>query len=894
MDYSGAINEMDSPLPISLNRLPMPRSNSAMHSSENMMPADIRFPKNITPDMDAPAQSSLSGHQMWTSAPESGISRVNQPPPVSASFFRASATLQHAASDSQKHRPLKNDDALNSHDTSQRLSPGEDTTYESPTRKIPSIISTRVDPSPLSMISPMVGGMASGKSPNKKRAMEGRSEFCIHDEDQPHTPKYRCLLQGLSLNSPVRSSTSSTPEERGGSIQKTPYRRPPNIPSFMKKKLESITLTESFETQSFSAANTPIRTPETGQFFNKSTEKISTPTTASSSFHSVRTNRTSIGHQNSPFKLLPPRLNDQPQGSSAQSSPFLSSPTRYASSSPYATSPTRYDSSPTRLSFSSPLISSSPSPRVVPLKVLSRDGSPMDNVSLASHVGSIPTLGKNNLPYDPSMLSSPAVVSSPLMKSLDQFAKKEVDEDKDKDSTGVLSNSIMSRSPKPSEDYPQLPRIKLTPRSKINHASLMLDASPRGETLPPLSVLGVSGSVLKRKSETSGDEEAAEMDSLLNGFGHPNADDEEPSNEKQCLNEVALGRVESEESEMVAIARTPLFLPSFTAKAKVQNVASETKPMKSIMFKTQNDQKESTGSPSCLPRFRFTPVTKSRSLFNSPRVDDPVEQLIRADAIAEAAKSNEELTDDESESDGLESDFLLCMPKDHDHAPKMLHKLEKRPTRAAKLPLKPSHRAESPSFSRTRASNIGGLKPRTRSFSNPKTPTIAEEGLTSFDAAFSKSTTSNENAHQGFSQRDESAATQSSFCSLSDFDETTSNHIQSHQMPTSIDIGMKSTGLSMSSLCGLDIVDESVDEFRDKVPASLPSKSSQGFKQSECSDTGIVGLRRSEFSQNSLGLSVDSAGDVDQRDLFTPPLATVRSLQSPPPLPIRVVHYQVL
>eukprot|EP00985_Skeletonema_marinoi_P010531 scaffold4942_cov182-Skeletonema_marinoi.AAC.4 len=918
MENSGAINEMDA-RPMSIPaRLPLPRSRSIKLAANNIMPSlpppssasELGFPnaKNITPEMPAHYPSS-SCHETGAASSADGCSKHNQSPTAFSSFFGSRSQAADTAA-SQQPRSLKNHDVLHNHDRLklEPFSPTEDSSSEFRYRNIPSFISTQLDESPMEM-SPMLGGLSSGKSPNKKRSMEGRSESSTRSEDeQPHTPKYRCLLQGLSLNSPSRSSASTTPDEAGGSVQQSPYRRPPNIPSFIKKKKESIMLTDSFESQSFSAANTPIRTPETGQFYMRSSEKVSTPTTASSSFYSTRSNRTSIGHQNSPFKMLPPRLGDQSQGSTdtpemihSNYSPFVSSPTRYASSPTRFASSSPYASSPTRFGSSSPLMTSSPSPRVVPLKILSRDGSPVEHAKLASATGAIPKLGMDHLPYDPST-SSQAMMSSPLMRSLDKYAKKDSmeqmnNEDGKEDTlSGAAMPSLHGESSKPtkygespkSKDYPQLPRIKLTPRSKSNYASLMLDASPRGATLPPrLNLLASSsGPLLRKRPDNSGDKEDLEMDSLLSGFGHHNSNDDEPRNGKQKRSDSLLDRVESEESEMVAIARTPLMLPSFCAQAK-------DKPMKSITFKTpEHDREESLSSPSFLPR--FVPASKSRSLFNSPRVDDPIEQIIRADAIAEAAKSNEELTDDESDSEGPGSDFLLCSPKAY--SSKMLHKMEKRPTKAA-LPVKPGHRAESPSFGRARASSIGSLKKRTRSFSSPTTPTIAEEGLASFDATFSKSTTSNECTHQGFGHRDRSAATLSSYCSLSDCDDTTIHYHHSHTMPLSIDIGMKNNGLSMTSmtsLCGLDIVDESVDEFRDKVPASLPSESSQIFKHAEGSDICTVGLRRSEFSQNSLGLSVDSVGDADQRDLFTPPLTTTRNLQSPPPLPKRTVNYQYL
>lgn len=909
MSYNGVMNEMDAPMSIPA-RLPMPRPHGADVAAKNSMltlpePPSVSkpgFPKsNPTHPPETGATASSDG---------GGISMHNPTLPAFASFF-GSRSSSHEAADtaaSLKPRILATHDVVHNRlNLKQPFSPTEDSSSETRNRNIPSIISTRLEGSPMAMaMSPM---LSSGKSPNKKRSMEG--DFSTRsEEEQPHTPKYRCLLQGLSLNSPARSSASSTPEEVGGSVQQSPYRRPPNIPSFVKKKRESIKTTDSFESQSFSAANTPIRTPEMAQFFTRSSEKVSTPTTASSSFHSVRSNRTSIGHQNSPFKMFPPRLlgdlsqgsNDTLEMSHSSHSPFVSSPTRYASS-PTRFASSFYASSPTRFGSSSPLISSSPSPRVVPLKILSRDGSPVEHALLASATGDVPKLGMDHLPYDPST-SSQAMMSSPLMRSLDQHAKKDSMErmNNEDGKEDRLSEAVMpsfqresSKSSRcedsPRSSFPQLPRIKLTPRSKSNYASLMLDASPHGETVPPcLNLSSSSSGPLRKRTESSGDQEDAEMDCLLSGFGHHNANDDEPRNGKQLRNDYLLDRVESEESEMVAIARTPLMLPTFRSQAKGQKESEDTKPMKSITFKTpEHDLDENLGSPSFLPR--FVPSSKSRSLFNSPRVDDALEQIIRADAIAEAAKSNEELTDDESDSGAPGSDFLLCSPKAY--ASTMLHKMEKRPTKAAFPPVKPAHRAESPSFGRSRSSSIGSLKKRTRSFTSPTTPTIAEEGLPNFDATFSKSTTSNECTHPSFGHRDRSAATLSSYCSLSDCDD---NACFSHiMMPTSIDVGMKNTGISMTSLCGLDIVDEdivheSIDEFRDKVPASLPSESS--IKQAEGSDMGVLGLRRSEFSQNSLGLSVDSVGESEQRDLFTPPITTTRNLQSPPPLPMRTVKYQ--
>ena len=730
-----------------------------------------------------------------------------------------------------------------------------------------------------------------GKSPKKRSLEEGHDVSDRAEDDQPHTPKYRCMLQELSLNSPALSSASNTPEEGGAckSVEPAPFRRPPNIPSFVRKK-DCIMETGTFESLSFSAGNSPMRTPDEGPFFAMRTpdegpyfvrspgKSSSTPTTASSSFHSLRSNRTSIGHQNSPFKMLsphktlPPRLErGSSQGSNDQNDSAFS-PTRFPASSPFASSPTRFASS-------SPMMTSSPSHRVVPLKILSRDGSPVACAQVASATAALPNLSMDHLPYDPST-SSQAVVSSPLIRSLDQIAKKDSATEDGKDDLLSTIPSLYATSPKTSDEYPypypQLPRIKLTPRSKSNYASLMLDLSPSKKTMPSLKLASS-----RHREKSSDDLEDVEMDSLLSGFGHHKVGDDESRNAKPSLSNSFLGRVESEESEMAAIAREPLYMPSFKPSHQ------ETTPMKSITLKPpESDRDESVGSPSFLPK--FLPGTKSRSLFDSTHAYDPVEGILRADAIAEAAKSNEELTDDESDSEEPGSDFVLCSPKVN--ASKMLHGMEKRPNRGTLFPLKTGARAESPSCGRPRASSIGSIKRRNRSFSSPAPPTIAEEGFPKFEETPHKDLTSNE----------------STLCSFFDCNDHMKSPLHSHQMPPTIGFPMKTTGLdhphssllSMASLCGLDIVDDEspADELRDKVSASLPSESSQLFKHAEESETsmgyGCFRPMRSELSSNSLGLSVDSAGDADQRDLFTPPITTMRNMHSPPPLPKRAPNFQ--
>jgi hypothetical protein len=830
---------------------------------------------NITPDMPTHNNPS-SFYETGAPASKVGSSEHSAPSPAFASFFGSRCSSQYGSDDVAPHQqPALSQQKHELFHHHHKVEPFP--TVGSPISK-PTIISTQLGAaSSLMMPSMPSEKLGAIKSPKKRSLEEGHDVSDRTEDDQPHTPKYRCMLQELSLNSPALSSASNTPEEGEAckSVEPAPFRRPPNIPSFVRKK-DCIMETGTFESLSFSAGNSPMRTPDEGPYFVRSPGKSSTPTTASSSFHSLRSNRTSIGHQNSPFKMLsphktlPPRLErGSSQGSNEQHDSAFS-PTRFPASSPFA-------SSPTRLASSSPMMTSSPSHRVVPLKILSRDGSPAACAQIASATAAMPNLSMDHLPYDPST-SSQAAMSSPLIRSLDQIAKKDSAKEDGKDDLlpRATMPSLHASSPKASDEYPHLPRIKLTPRSKSNYASLMLDLSPSKKTMPSLKLASS-----RHREEKSGDREDVEMDSLLSGFGHHKVGVDESRNAKPSLSNSFLGRVESEESEMAAIAREPLYMPSFKPSHQ------QTTPMKSITLKPpKSDRDESVGSPSFLPK--FLPGTKSRSLFDSTHAYDPVEGILRADAIAEAAKSNEELTDDESDSEEPGSDFLLCSPKVN--ASKMLHGMEKRPNRGTLFPLKAGARAESPSFGRSRTSSIGSIKKRNRSFSSPAPPTIAEEGFPKFEENPNKDLTSNE----------------STLCSFFDCNDHMKSPLHSHQMPPTIGFPMKTTGLdhrhssllSMGSLCGLDIVDDEspADESRDKVSASLPSESSQLFKHAEESETGMgygcFRPMRSELSSNSLGLSVDSAGDADQRDLFTPPITTMRNMHSPPPLPKRAPNFQ--
>jgi hypothetical protein len=61
----------------------------------------------------------------------------------------------------------------------------------------------------------------------------------------------------------------------------------------------------------------------------------------------------------------------------------------------------------------------------------------------------------------------------------------------------------------------------------------------------------------------------------------------------------------------------------------------------------------------CIPK--FTP-TKSRSLLYPKGLHDPIQSLLRADAVVEAARANEPLTDDEGSDVESDPDYVLCCP----------------------------------------------------------------------------------------------------------------------------------------------------------------------------------------------------------------------------------------
>ena len=302
------------------------------------------------------------------------------------------------------------------------------------------------------------------------------------------------------------------------------------------------------------------------------------------------------------------------------------------------------------------------------------------------------------------------------------------------------------------------------------------------------------------------------------------------------------------------------------------------------------------------------PQTKSRSLFGGSKVDDPIERLISADAIAEAERAHEPLTDDEDSTDG---GFLLCLPDEQDKAHAGGGIADHKPASPKKVigkirspRLVSRNRAPSPALGRSRS----GARRR----SDLSLSSLVEDEALREDGHVPSSLVGHRlKSPTGTLKGTGSDVTLPTFFSGSSSDDatdTTSNMglynqlraFESHQ-------SMK----SMTSLCGLDIVHESAQQPADSFTGredschslllAIKSSGSTEFGPSPSfsSPSGYAAaaagrMPRSELSLNSLGLSVDSfemgTAEPAQRDLFTPPIVRggrANPSLSPPPLPPR-------
>ncbi|KAL3817319.1 hypothetical protein ACHAXA_003942 [Cyclostephanos tholiformis] len=521
--------------------------------------------------------------------------------------------------------------------------------------------------------------------------------------------------------------------------------------------------------------------------------------------------------------------------------------------------------------------------RQVPLTVLSRDGSPVVQRSSAW----------------PS-----AAASSPLIRSLDNASLPQ---------TAMMPTTLPSlhrsedagntpRGAAKTTGLP-LPKIRLTPRGgghglSLVHSPIMLEENDCDDhthyglrpTFPtkfsPIPPVGIDHPPLRSASLSSfgmGDDEViAEMDSLLDRFGHHKAsadhiqgcdllpphgslpeDKADPSTRLTEEGEAVdgLDRVESEEAEMVALLNHDPTSP------RRNHHCFHSRPMPSITLNLETIEGQHGLSLSKSPSFLPRPVPfvqgGTRSLFDTTK--DPIEGILLADAIAEAAKSNEPLTDDEgSEFEGNHSDFLLSLPlSDHRSGDSHVAPLSSVPsldlpqaeTNLMTVRRRYSFRPRRPSVDSADVLGdpwdaIGGHVP---------SGAVVQEGL-------------NKRAFSDAALRDSPSAPSSMELATS---------VPKYSRPNASDsdavmlmgLGPSPSAaacslLSMSSLCGLNIIHEMSDPSFHASTPQLPLSESP-----ECAGAAVK-LFRSEFSECSLGFSIDSNdGCVYQRDLFTPPVS---------------------
>ena len=443
--------------------------------------------------------------------------------------------------------------------------------------------------------------------------------------------------------------------------------------------------------------------------------------------------------------------------------------------------------------------------------------------------------------------------------------------------------------------------LKPSPRAEFRDGLINMPRMPSNKMQHNNTIESASSSIVQHSPN---DEAAAEMDSLLNGFElHKTSQDNnirEDSNPGLDL----LGRVESEEAEMAALTQDDpfqtqnLWLPPTVTRRKsgedfeIGTMSPHLSPgdKKPTLITLGGGQSGEEDVPCLSPSFLPRPVpasNTSRSLFGSDGSlnDPPFERILHADAVAEAAKSEEPLTDDEDSEE--EDTFLLRLPQSNQENDNKALKTSQHTEKKLSKSSSTSFRTESPYFNRRAESPSLKVMRRNKwsdlSMTSPTTPTIFEDGLA---PAMNPPHVTIEWSSSQTSLHVPKTETFATLCSLSDCDASeivvTSPKnkksfccLKGRQSVTSM--------LSMTSLFGLDIVHEAGLMEDNKVSVVMSRSESSEFSASLFRPLGLV---RSEFSMNSLGLSVDS--DIDQRELFTPPVVTMRrQMLSPPQLPKR-------
>ncbi|KAL7471445.1 hypothetical protein ACHAXS_011734 [Conticribra weissflogii] len=739
----------------------------------------------------------------------------------------------------------------------------------------------------------------------------------------PFTPQCRGMLQKLNISSPSSIVATSSPPDMSKLIPPDSKRPTP------KNELKFDTI-DSPAWRSYGQSNSACIADGTPN-------RIPVASSSNSPFQPCQ-KRHMRHHSGSSFKALPPRLHtlSNPDGNVQPTGTF-------SSSSSYTTSP---------------------SPRIVPLTVLSRNGTP---VKTPEFVGATPTSSaKLEAPIlgGTSNGKSKSLMSSPLMRSLDHDKELEDEENriyeneqqmmKCNTSEKVASPNLDIRISRDINKYHKssaLPKIKLTPRTRMKARKTNggdkeqffptletfrigdpLDDVDDCVALPIFSpndssvILSPMQKKLLHRSDKSNFVAAEDEDEFdfVSGFDKHSAsvsnggdtdffeDDAEIMELANASSSPAMLRLSS--TTHTAYKRNYLrsdfsssdgdnsFTSAENGKTALNKGLPPRAPVPSITLHsfdqsgTTPSRNESTVSRAlCLPRPVPMPLNKSRSLLYASSADDPIVRILRAEAIAEASRSNEPLTDDDSDAD--DSGFFLSSPQfssvnGAQPAPRQSHsfrqksdfrdsKISERNGDKAKIEPKPVGPATA-HLSQLRASPPvtdckGTTQVRTNFTQQSKAGfSFAPMPMSSCLRAASDATSSSIFSFSDCDSVDDMFSPKhhrrKHFVSFDDSNESRNNQSRGRESVNSI--------LSISSLHGLDIVNESCDQLCSKIP-QMP--------RDAASSSTYVKPMRSELSLNSLGLSVDSYSDfgMSDRNLSTPDLIISghnRTALSPPSL----------
>jgi len=740
----------------------------------------------------------------------------------------------------------------------------------------------------------------------------------------PFTPQCRGMLQKLNISSPPPIVATLSPSEMSGPVLPDSKRSP------TKLKFDTI---ESPAWRSYgpsSSASISGGTPN----------RISVASTSSSPFQPCvhpEQKRHMRHHSGSSFKALPPRLYSQ----SNTDGNFQLTGT-FSSSSSYTTSP---------------------SPRLVPLTVLSRNGTP---VKTPEFVGTAPSASaKLEVPILGGATNgkSLSLMSSPLMRSLDHDKELEDEENrifeneqqmmKCNTSDKIISPNLgirISRDIKKYHQSPALPKIKLTPRTRMKARET--NGGDREQLFPALETYNIcdplddvddcvvlpifspnDSSVLLSQTQKNLDGSdkshliAAEDDDefdFVSGFDKHSAsttndgdtelfeDDAEIMKLANGSSSPAMPRLSStihttyqsnfRRSDFSSSDGDNSFTSADHAKAARSEGLPPRAPVPSITLHSFDQSgaipswnKATVSRDSCLPRPIPMPQNKSRSLLHASSSDDPILRILHAEAVAEAARSNEPLTDDDSDAD--DSGFFLSSPqfnsvngshpkprgnqslgqKSDVHDFNAITETNGNKARVGPMPVGPATAQLSQLHTSPLVTDCLNTAQVRKNFSLQSKPgfSFAPVPMSSCFRALSDATSSSMYSFSDCDSIDDMFSPKhhrkKPFVSFDDSNESHNNQSRGRESVNSI--------LSMSSLHGLDIVNET-NQLSSKIPL-MP-------RDAVASATHMKPMR-SELSLNSLGLSVDSYSDLGMadRNLSTPDLITSghnRTALSPPPL----------